>query len=361
MPISTAQSLSAAKEHFSKMLISRKPMAAPVVRPCGLRVSAGLHRGALLRLEKPASLGSSPDNDIVLSDPEVMQKHANLLRVDNVWTLVKATDSSAIMPFEISRSGRFIRRRYAIGTAQITISQADQSRVKKVTHKSKISHKLAASALLVVAAAMGSIVMVQVVRPAAANVIKGTRNLAPDGWPDVDLVGSEDFRILARGFVKDADAMKRLLVWLKANDFDSVTMAVRIGTDLAARVKEALAENTLPVVYMGSGTVRVGGTSQNMATRERLNRIKADLAGVVNIDDQVVFSQAEVKPRQHVLPIRIQDVRLGTDGSNSSFSADNGTRYFVGAVLPDGSEVVAIKKEGIEFALGDRIITYPLK
>jgi hypothetical protein len=361
MAILSTQPLHKAKEHFSKMLSSREPMALPIARPCGLRVNAGLHRGALMKLEKPAFLGSALENDIVLLDPEIMEKHAQLLRVDNVWTLIKVIDNSIMVPFEIVRNGRFTRRRYAIGTAQITISQADQNQPKKTVHNNKYSHKFLASILLVAAAALGSIVIVQVVRPAAANVIKGTRNLTSEGWPDVDLVGSEHIRILARGFVKDASSMKRLLDWLKVNDFDSVTMTVRIGSDLAARVKEALAENTLPVVYVGAGTVRVTGTSENMATRERLSRIKADLANVVNIDDQVAFSQAEIKPRQHVLPIRIQDVRVGTDESNSSFSSDNGTRYFIGAVLPDGSEVLAIKKDGIAFTLDNRIITYPLK
>jgi hypothetical protein len=210
---------------------------------------------------------------------------------------------------------------------------------------------------------LAAAVIVQLLPTATANRIKGTRNLAAEGWPDVNLVGGENARIQAKGYVADADALKRLQTWIKANDFDTASMNVRIGADLVNRVKEALASDpTLTVAYLGSGTVRVSGVSDSLATRERLSRVKADLLNVVLIDDQVAIApMGETKPREHTLPIRIVDVRPGSTHTTGSFGTENNTRYFVGAVLPDGSEVVSIKSDSIEFSLDNKIIVFPLK
>ncbi len=359
----STSSLASAAQQFSELLISRKtPSQPPKPRPCALRVSAGLHRGALLRAHSPMTIGTSAHCDVVLSDPEVSDSHAQLRRVDNVWVLVKSIDSTIITPFDTVPSGRYLRQHYAIGTAQIIVSQVGNTPIQATQSKHKVPPKAVALTLFFAAALLGAVIVIQLLPPASANRIKSPRSLAAEGWPDVTIVGTENAKVQVRGYVSDAEALKRLTIWIKTNNVESTNMTVRAGSDLVSSVKEALNDNSLAVVYLGAGMVRVSGSSENLATRERLSRIKVDLGSVLSIEDQAVFVPvADPRPREHILPIRIVDVRPGLTPTTGSFGAENNTRYFVGAVLPDGSEVVSIKSDSIEFSLGDKIIAYPLK
>jgi hypothetical protein len=79
----------------------------------------------------------------------------------------------------------------------------------------------------------------------------------------------------------------------------------------------------------------------------------------VRIDDRVLLNEVKVPQpvKEHTLPIRVVDVIPGVHGS---FSDGAGARYFVGGVLPDGAEVVAIRVDAIEFKVGGKSIFYHL-
>lgn len=332
--------------------------AAPVLQACAVRVADGLHRGAALRLREAARIGSDDANDIVLRDPGVRAQHAELRRVDGVWGVFDAVDGRAATPIERSQRGRFERCRYGIGAAQIVVSQAQPALVARRRLRGRLA-RLVAPLLLVLSAALGAAVIVQLVQPASAQQPTGTRNLGAEGFADVNLVNAPGMQTVIDGYVDDAAALTRLQHWIQQQGLTKGSLQVRVGSELAARVREALAAPGLTVEYRPGGAVRVQGTSDSLAVRERLRRLTTDLAHAVRIDDRVAFIEVpDTSQREHPLPVRIVDVM---PGENGSFGNGSGARYFAGAVLPDGSEVIAVHAEAIEFAIGTRRITYHLK
>jgi hypothetical protein len=328
-------------------------------RPCAVRVTRGLHQGASLRLHGPVTLGSDAGNEVVLRDPGVRLRHAELRRVDGLWGLFDLEDGRAVQPIETSMHGLYERRRYGVGASEFVLTQARPARAARRRFRQAIGRRLG-PALLVMAAALGAVVIVQLVQPVSAHTAAGARTLSAEGFPDVRLIAAEGGAAQLSGYVDDAKALTRLQQWLSRNPgLGAARVQVRVGTELAARVQEALSNPALTVDYIGSGTVRIQGSSESTALRDQLHRLTLDLAGVVKIDNRVAFIEpAEAAPREHVLPVRIVDV---VPGENGSFSNGSGARYFVGGVLPDGAEVVAIRKDGIEFSVAGRPVIYPLK
>jgi len=351
-----------AARRFAAKLQIPEPVTERPARSCAVRVSAGLHRGALIRLKKASTVGSLENNDIVLRDPEVLEQHAELRRVDDVWALFAQPAGVAVAPFETVRSGRCVRKRYVIGTAQLVVTQIAPAVQSKFRIHAKPLTKLLAPVLLGTAAILASVVVVYLIQPASANVISGTRSLAPEGWPDVVLVSGKTSELIVRGYVNDAEALRRLKRWLSGQNFKNASMEVRIGAEVLTRVKDALADSSVSAEYVGAGTVRIQGSSDKPALMDRIKQIGTDLQEVVRIDNRVAFYKVpEVGPKQHTLPFRIVDIQHETRENAGSFSAENNARYFVGAVLPDGSEVLAIRSDRIEFLSGEKLITYPLK
>jgi hypothetical protein len=349
-----------AQERFSGLLQSPRlgtAAALPKLRSCAVGISAGLHRGAALRLRKTARVGSAEDNDIVLRDAGVLPHHAELRRVDGVWSVFALNGGPALPASESAVHGRFIRRRHAIGSAELVLTQTlpPESAPRRLRRSLRRGF---APALLALSALLGTAVVVQLVRPASASVSIIDRNLAAEGWPDVNLVASQETPLVATGYVNDAGSLAQLRRWLDQNDMAHVSIQVRVGLELAASVRDALADPALSVAYRGADVVRVQGTSDDMAVRDRLRLLTSDLAGVARIDDRVAFYEVpNTAPQQHTLPVRIVSV---APGENPSFAGENNARYFVGAVLPDGAEVTAIGSDAIEFSVGQRSVTYPL-
>ncbi len=338
---------------------AHRPAAGNDDRPgCAVRVASGMHRGATLRLREAARLGSDESNDIVLRDPGVLPHHAELRRVDGVWALCDLDHGRTAAAIETAQRGRFERRRYGIGAAQIVISQARPLLLARRRVRARLV-RLAAPLLLLLSAVLGAVVIVQLVQPAVARSPAVARNLGAVGFADVQLAAAPGEPTVFSGYVDDAAGLARLQAWMQQNARGPNSVQVRVGSELAARVREALQAPGLSVDYRGAGVVRVQGSTEDAAVRERLRRAAADLARAVRIDDQVAFIETPNTARiEHPLPVRIVDVM---PGENGSFSNGSGARYFAGAVLPDGSEVVAVRAEAIEFAVGSRRITYPLK
>ena len=354
--------LAEAARRFAAKLQTSEPVTERPARSCAVRVSAGLHRGALIRLKKASTVGSLDNNDIVLRDPGVLEQHAELRRVDDVWALFAQPAGVVIAAFETMRSGRCVRKRYVIGTAQLVVTQVAPAVQSKFEIHAKPLTRLLAPVLLGTAAILASVVVVYLIQPASANVVSGTRSLAPEGWPDVELVSGKTSEPIVRGYVDNAEALRRVNRWLNAQNFKNASIEIRVGADVLARVKDALADSSVSAQYIGAGTVRIQGSSDKPALMDRIKQIGIDLQEVVRIDNRVAFYKVpDVGPKQHTLPFRIVDIQHETSRNAGSFSADNNARYFVGAVLPDGSEVLAIRSDRIEFLSGDRLITYPLK
>ncbi len=358
--MSAKSNFASATQGFSSRL--RKPTRpAPAPLPCAVRIVAGMHRGAMMRLRDPVRLGSHDGSDLVLRDSDVRPNHAELRRVDGIWGLYDLHDGSVMPAFKTERRGRFVRQRHAIGSAQLVVTQSIPYVAPRPPMR-KLVAKVLAPMALVAALSICAIVTVQLVTPASARVVTGIRTLAGEGFPDVELVTTSNAAPLVRGFVDDAATLDKLQRWLSEQHMGQVMVTVRVGSELVARVSEALAEPELQVAYQAGGKVLVHGTSTKMTVRSHLRRLASDLAGVVRLDDRVVYiEEIDNTPKAYVLPMRITDARPGNDESGGSFGTDTGARYFVGATLPDGSEVVAVHEDNIEFSLAGHRINYPLK
>jgi len=334
----------------------------PALKPCVLRITVGLHRGATLKLQGLVRLGCAADNDIVLKDPGVRDHHAELRRVDGVWRLFDAEDGHEVRDIETARRGRFERRRHGLGAAELVFSQAMPARITRQRLQRKFS-RVVAPLLLCLSAVLGVAVIVQLVPSvSSAHLTNPVRSLATEGFPDVKLIATPGTQPQLVGYVDDADALARFRRWSARDDaLGKASFQVRVGAELASRVREALDDTALSVDYLAAGVVRVQGSSSNLATRARLRSLASELSGLVRIDDRVVFLEVTDTPtpaRDHLLPVRVVDV---IPGENGSFSNGNGTRYFVGGVLPDGAEVVAVRADAIEFSIGTKKIVYLIK
>lgn len=329
-------------------------------RPCALCITVGLHTGALLRLRGSARIGSAAGNDLVLHDPGVRPNHAELRQVDGVWALVDLASGSRLNPIEAAVHGRFVRTRYGLGAAEFVISQLAPRRLA-IRKLQSTANRVLPLTLLSLSAALALAIAIQLLQPAVAKVDAVSHGLTVEGFADVTLVSRSGEPAQLTGYVDDLSALARLEQWVDTQPtLSAAQMHVRVGSELATRVREALGDPALSVNYQPGGVVVVQGSSSSIVTKELLRRITADLVGVVRINDGVAFvdSAPQANVREHVLPVRIVDVIPGPMGS---IGTENGARYFVGGVLPDGAEVTAIRPDAVEFVLGKNRISYPLK
>ena len=337
--LSRTQSLYAASPHGEN------------AKPCALRISNGLHQGAALRFKDAIRLGSAPDNDLVLQDPGVRPHHAELRRVDGMWGLYDVENGRPLHAIEVARRGKFERRRHGLGAAELVFSQIKKRRGPITVRPSNPKRSLAVLLLVFSVFLIGVTAYVghKVIFP---EPVGETRNLVRDGFPDVKLTVGRNQQSLLSGYVDNAEALGRLKRWIDLQvGLGAPQVKVRVGDELANRVREALQDTDLTVQYVSGGVVRVLGTTNKLDVREQIGRLAADLRGIVRIDDKVSYLEAveEVKPPPpYKIPVRVVDVIPGKQGS---FGDGRGTRYFVGAILPDGAEVLNIELDAIEVTL----------
>lgn len=348
-----------AAERFGHRL--RRPGGVAIPKPpraCALQIVRGLHEGALLRSRtSPMRIGSAEDDDVQLHDPGILPHHAELRRVDGAWALFVAGGAEAAAPAEQWRRAACTRAVYRLGAAELVLSQCLPLPPAPAA-QSQARQRLLATGLFVLAAALGAGVIVQLIRPAAARVVPGERGLGQHGWPDVRIVVDAQRRRHLQGHVPDPAALASLQAWLKERGLAGLPSTVRVGSELVQRVQDALGDADLAVTWHPGGVVRVQGSSSRLELRGDLQRLAADLKGVVVLEDRVTYVETPELPRFRPLPFRIVNVLPGEHGS---FITDTGGRFFVGAVLPDGAQVLAIHADGVEFRLGERTVRYPLK
>jgi len=345
-------------QRFGSMLRRTATVRAPaVLRACAVRITAGQHLGAQARLrDSPVRIGSAVDNDVVLRDDGVAAHHAELRRVDGRWALYAGASPTLLPALELRRQGACVRALHRIGMAEVIVSHCVREPREAVPQPAW--QRYLAPGLFVLAAALGAAVIVQFVKPAEAGMPAGVQGLAKEGWPDVRVVVNAAREVRIEGHVDDAPALERLRAWLRMRGLGEAQASVRVGSELAARVREALGDTSLAVAYLPGGTVRVQGSSGNLQLRTQLQRLRSDMAGAATVEDRVVYTEAPEAPKFRPLPFRIVNV---VPGENGSFTSDTGGRYFVGAVLPDGAEVLAIHVDGVMFRIGEKSVIYPLK
>jgi hypothetical protein len=327
-----------------------------------LTITGGLHTGASVRGRRCMTLGASPEDDLMLRDVGVQAAHAEIARLNGVWAVLSSIDGAAraLAPVETLRRGRFLRQRFQIGGASFVLTQAMplpvlSVRVRQVSWWRSMWIWPVALVTLILTVAAFSMLPSNQKAPEAPDA----QAMAARGWPDVQVVAEPSGGFRVTGYVEDAAQLERLHQWLESESLGILTWQVRSGVESVVLVRQALGAEGVTVEYAGAGRVRVQGTVSDMAIRQRLRGVAADLAGIVQIEDRlaVVDTQASA-PRMRPLPFRILDV---VPGENGYFRTDSGARYFIGATLSDGAEVVSISADAIEFRQGDRQVFYPLK
>jgi hypothetical protein len=77
------------------------------------------------------------------------------------------------------------------------------------------------------------------------------------------------------------------------------------------------------------------------------------------VEDVVTYLDAREHPTSAgPFPVKLRGVKIGDP---SYFLTDRGARYFVGGVLPDGAEVLAIESDRIRLQVGGRDVIYSLE
>ncbi|MES2888934.1 MAG: hypothetical protein V4739_13110 [Pseudomonadota bacterium] len=331
--------------------------------PFALLITEGMHEGAFLRGRACMTVGASPQDDLMLRDPGVDPTHAEIARVNGSWALLSSngTSTRALKPVESRRQGRFLRQRYTLGGASLVLTQLVGPDKPAVTVKRWSRPAVLWPAFL---AALTLMVLAGWFVSHARDVpaVPPVRNLVAEGWPDVQLGPDLQGGLAMSGYVDDAVQLERLREWWLTQPLQAVhpvSWQVRTGSEVTAMVRKTLNAEEVAVSYIGAGRLRVQGTVSDASVRERLRHLTNDLAGTVQVEDHLAVIDAQASaPRMRPLPFRIMDV---VPGPNGHFRTDTGGRYFVGATLQDGAEVIAISTDVIEFQIGDRQVLYPLK
>lgn len=349
-----------AARHFAAFMAEEDEPAVGVV----LTVEDGLHTGARMVLERESYLiGSDPGCDIVLQDAVARPRHAVLVRSGEGYEMHDLAASPRVIPPD--------EVRYEDGMAQVFHSlqgvriclawpapepeaQAARPHTRKLAVAAAIAVLLGGGLVIgtaeLVAARQHADPAQRARRAVAAlggSLPAGVRvQVATDGVLEVD------------GLVADEPARERLLRHIREAGFADLRLHLRSAAALVEQLREALGAPELQIRYDGQGRVRVEGTTAEMAVKARLRDIVQRRAR--DIDDRVVLlDMREHKERTKLtLPVRITDVMLGEP---AYFRSDNGGRYYVGAMLPDGAEVVAIEEQRILFRRGEKDIVYPLQ
>lgn len=141
-----------------------------------------------------------------------------------------------------------------------------------------------------------------------------------------------------------------------------IPLRVTVGDELVQRAREFLADPGIQASYAGAGRLRLAGRPQVLTEAAALDRslgqLRADLGQAVALQDALDRSQLRVaaaEPVVHPLPIRIAEVHADEP---AHFRDADGARYFEGARLADGAEVVRIRADEILFRRNGREIRY---
>lgn len=318
---------------------------------CALRIIYGLHQGAALKIKDPIRLGSAADNDMVLQDPGVRPHHAELRRVDGVWGLFDLESGRALQAIETLRRGKFERRRHGLGAAELVFSQFKRRRGSSKLVQHSNPKRALAVLLLVLSVLLTGLAVSLGTRVFFPEPLEESRSLIREGFPDVKLITARNTQPRLIGYVDNEAALTGLKRWLnQQTSLQEPLLKVRVGEELAARVREALQSTQLTVQYISGGVVRLSGTTSDLDVREQIARLAADLRGVIRIDDNMSYIEPveEVNISPYKMPVPVVGLIPGIQGS---FGDGRGRRYFVGAVLPDGAQVVRIGPDVIEVSV----------
>jgi Inner membrane component of T3SS, cytoplasmic domain len=333
-----------------------------------LIVKSGLHQDAVLELTEPAyTIGASPDCDIVLRDADIAPKHCRVLRTIAGVSLcdIRSDSPRALTPAATTREDGSRELLYTVGAVQIALIwhvpvnqtlRAEVLPTARSVHRPRTALMVFSGLLLtaLVLAAAGQIAA-HFRLTIAERIAQGDQALLAAGFTFArfQATGAGD-ELELTGFVANAAGKRRLREWLAHSAYKNARVRVHDVAALTQQVRDTLADPGLKVSFDGQ-RLRIAGTTADLAVRARIRALGEDLQGVAGIEDRVAYVEANAAPGP--LPVRIRDVMVG---AARYFSSDSGERYFEGALLPDGAEVLAIEAHQIRFRRDGRELVYNL-
>jgi type III secretion system YscD/HrpQ family protein len=332
-----------------------------------LTVDSGLHRGATLELiNEEYVVGSADDCDIVLRDVAVAAHHCRIVRH---WSGLSVRDirtetPSTVAPQDVSYHEGAIGAGYDVGGVLFTLRQLPPSRPADAAGRGHTRSAALVLLLLVIGTILLSVLTLTRVgradehSPAAMDerIVAGNRALATHGFASARLRRSSQGGLEVTGLVADLAQKQSLIEWLGHAKSGAPRVHVQVASDILEQARRAISDERLKV-DLRDGRLQIAGTTSALAVKERIRALTADLLGTVPVEDDTQYADRELDS-PGPLPVRLSGVKLGNP---SYFQTDSGERYFVGGVLPDGAEVVAIDASQIRFRRGTNVIVYSLQ
>lgn len=271
--------------------------------------------------------------------------------------------SQPIPPRSVRRTGKETRTSYDVGGVDIELLQSQphatgstSGTAQHLTLRPLIAAAVGGLALTILAMAATHLLAARDGETLAARIASGTKALIAQGFDAVRLRQEANGELVVTGLVSDAAEQKRLRAWLADSEYGDAHFTVEQAGALVDQVRDALAPEKL-LIGFHEGRLRIEGATARFDVKHRIQELAEELRGVVDLEDRVAYVDARVVS-PGPLPVRIRDVMIG---SPSYFRTESGERYFEGAVLPDGAEVLAIEPSQIRFRLAERIVIYPLE
>jgi type III secretion system YscD/HrpQ family protein len=334
-----------------------------------LTVDSGLHCGATLELTSEAYLvGSADDCDIVLRDAPVAPHHCRIVRDWSGLSVrdVRTDTSGAVAPKDVSYHEGAIGAEYDVGGVLFTLRQMPPGRSPGEPGNGPTRPAALVLLCAVSVAVLLSVLTLTLTRVGRADehspvaiderIVAGNRALATHGFTSARFRRGAQGGLEVTGLVADLAQKQSLTRLLGHESSGGPRVNVQVASEILEQARRAIADERLQV-DLREGRLRIAGTTSALAVKERIRALTADLQSTVPVEDHTQYVDRDLES-PGPLPVRLSGVMLGNP---SYFLTDSGDRYFVGGVLPDGAEVVAIDASQIRFRRGASVIVYSLQ
>jgi len=348
-----------------------------------VRVLTGPRAGATASVEfgRTLSIGFDLLNDLVVRDPTAKGRRVSLEVTDDTGFLTVLEGDVQLLGQTISQGQRIHLPQcvpFALGASTLAFGDASASAWQACQHVSGAGadatqaqpdalrgtfvKRAAMSTAIVAALAAAFFFLVSVGKQVSAHLRPEQRHvlekmLAQESYAGLVLVDAEDGTLVIRGELPteaERVALSQRLQQAQLKPRMDVTTHERIvqAANDVMRVNRTQAR----VQYVGDGVLHVEAAGIDAARAAQLEQVALrDISGL----KQVIFVEAgklaeaampvpaataAVKPLPHNPRKRVVSVVAGEGGY--VMTAD-GSRYFVGAVLPSGHKIVAFVGDGV--------------